>query len=327
MTSPESGRVTDVAKDEGGGDGPDPMQLGQGGARSGDGDRDTALQPGDVSVEAADVADVLACQTLAFDGDEVVGAHATQDHAGVLGAEAHRRPAGQELPEQHVQSTHRLGARRGQCLMAVGEHAHHRAVLVGGHSTQPAVAQPGDGGGQRVVGVVLGGLGRAEQPDPRRQGGWDVDDVLAGGNQLLGQQTAEAGSRLDRPGSLHAERLGPRQEPLGLASVGGDGEPGDGMFVAVDGDGGVGRLVRVDPDGHGHGGASCWSWWDATTGTPDEGLHASFEPRRDRAPTGWRFVHRPTRPASGRHFKSQPIETRGRYEQKLNARLDLPSGT
>ncbi len=66
---------------------------------------------------------------------------------------------------------------------------------------------------------------------------------------------------------------------------------------------------------------------DATTGTPDEGLHASFEPRRDRAPTGWRFVQRPTRPASGRHFKSQPIETRGRYEQTLNARPNLPSGT
>lgn len=45
----------------------------------------------------------------------------------------------------------------------------------------------------------------------------------------MGQQTAEAGSRLDRPGSLDAERLGPRQEPLSLASVGGDGESGDGM--------------------------------------------------------------------------------------------------
>ncbi len=236
-TAAEPGGITDVADDEGGGDGADSVELGQRGARSGDGNGDTGLQPGDVTVEAADVAKVLACQTLAFQDDEVVDAHAAQNHPGTLGAEPHRRPAGHHLPEQHVESTHRLGPRRNQRLVAVGEHAHHRGVLVGGHRSQPAVAQPGDGGGEGVVGVVLGGLGRAEQPYPRRQRGWDVDDVLAGRNQLLGQQTSEAGGGLDRPGPLDAERLGPRQQPLGLAPVGGDGEPSDGVFVAVDGDG------------------------------------------------------------------------------------------
>ena len=97
MTSPESGRVTDVAKDEGGGDGPDSMQLGQGGARGDHGVGDAGFHRSDVTVEAADVAKVLACQTLAFDGDDVVGTHATQDHAGTLGAEPHRRPTRQEL--------------------------------------------------------------------------------------------------------------------------------------------------------------------------------------------------------------------------------------
>jgi hypothetical protein len=49
-------------------------------------------------------------------------------------------------------------------------------------------------------------------------------------------------------------------------------------------------------------------------------LLASFEPRRDRTPAGWRFVRKPTRHASSRQFESQPTETRGRYEHTLNAR-------
>jgi hypothetical protein len=55
-------------------------------------------------------------------------------------------------------------------------------------------------------------------------------------------------------------------------------------------------------------------------------LLASFEPRRDRTPAGWRFIRKPTRHASSRQFESQPTETRGRYEHTLNARPDPPSG-
>jgi hypothetical protein len=55
-------------------------------------------------------------------------------------------------------------------------------------------------------------------------------------------------------------------------------------------------------------------------------LLASFEPRRDRTSTGWRFVRKPTRHASSRQFESQPTETPGRYEPTLNARPNPPSG-
>jgi hypothetical protein len=37
--------------------------------------------------------------------------------------------------------------------------------------------------------------------------------VLAGGDQLLGQQSAETGSGLDRPHPIRVERFGPREEP------------------------------------------------------------------------------------------------------------------
>jgi hypothetical protein len=56
-------------------------------------------------------------------------------------------------------------------------------------------------------------------------------------------------------------------------------------------------------------------------------LLASFEPRRDRTSTGWRFVQKPTRHASSRQFESQPTETPGRYEPTLNARPNPPSGS
>src|SRR4029450_13018302 len=55
-------------------------------------------------------------------------------------------------------------------------------------------------------------------------------------------------------------------------------------------------------------------------------LLASFEPRRDRTPAGWRFVQKPTRHASSRQFESQPTKTPGRYEPTLNARPNPPSG-
>jgi hypothetical protein len=56
-------------------------------------------------------------------------------------------------------------------------------------------------------------------------------------------------------------------------------------------------------------------------------LLASFEPRRDRTSTGWRFARKPTRHASSRQFESQPAEARGRYEPTLHARPHPPSGS
>ena len=86
--------------------------------------------------------------------------------------------------------------------------------------------------------------------DAKRRG--DVDDLLAGGEELLGQQVAEPAGGLDRPDPIAAiEALGPLQQ-LGHLLAGRTHEPlVEHPLRGVDRDRGVGPLVRVDAD-HDH---------------------------------------------------------------------------
>ena len=72
--------------------------------------------------------------------------------------------------------------------------------------------------------------------------------MFASRDQLLCQQSTEAGGRFDRPHPIGIEWLGPRQQPVSLMPIRRQREPCDLMFVAVNRDSCVGRLVRVDPD-------------------------------------------------------------------------------
>lgn len=190
------------------------------------------------------------------------------------------------------------------------------------------VAQGGDRGGQRVVGVILLRLARAEHPYSGRQRGRDVDDVLAGRDQLLCQQVAQAAGGLDGPTPLR-EHLGPLEELLALHACGPHLELAQGNFVVVDGDGRVGALVGIHADQHLHVVASPRpSDGVATAGTTDgDSALASFEPRRGRALAGGRFVAKP-HPKMSRHFKSPPARCPRRYGpgSTASARSE-PSGT
>jgi hypothetical protein len=80
-----------------------------------------------------------------------------------------------------------LGAGARQVAVAPGPQPHHGGVVLHTHCFGGWRAQRGDGHRQRVVGVVLVGRLGGEQPHPRRQLGLDVQDPLAGGDQLLGE--------------------------------------------------------------------------------------------------------------------------------------------
>ena len=97
------------------------------------------------------------------------------------------------------------------------------------------------------MGVGLVGGTRVEQARPRRERRRHVEDDLAGGNQLLGQQRARSRRCLDRPGA-RLEGRRPRQEPLALMAVGTDTQLGEQLLVAVQHCRGVGPLVGVDSD-------------------------------------------------------------------------------
>jgi hypothetical protein len=259
---------------------------------------------------------------LAFDARGPLRVDAAQQLGGPLRPKPAGRAAGDELSQRHMQPTGGRGAQRHPIVVAVDHHPGHRGVVLHPHRPQSAGPQPGDGRGQRVVGVVLARRGRAPQPDPRGQRRRHVDDLLTRLDERLGQQFAQPLSRFDRPGPLRAQRLRPRQPPRHLTPVSHQSHPRERPLVPVDRHRRVGRLVRVDTNDHRHRSPPRARVWASRRALRMQVLRASFEPHRDRTLAGWRFVRKPTRHASSRQFESQPTKTPGRYEHTLNARPD-----
>jgi hypothetical protein len=69
-------------------------------------------------------------------------------------------------------------------------------MIVGPDLTAGSRAQRRDRDGPGVVGVVLADVPGGQQPDPRPQLGLHVHHALAGGDELLGQQAAQAGTSI-----------------------------------------------------------------------------------------------------------------------------------
>ena len=137
-----------------------------------------------------------------------------------------------------MQATHRSGALAGEVVTTIGQHAQDDGLVVGHHGIQASVAERGDRSGQGVIGVVLLRAPGAEHPHACRQGRWHVDDVLAGGDELLGQQAAQAPGGLDGPPPLR-EALGPRQQLVALSARGLHPDGAKRYFIVVDGHGRV----------------------------------------------------------------------------------------
>ena len=104
-----------------------------------------------------------------------------------------------------------LGPQTAQVVVALGEQSHDLGVVGRLDAVKTTRAQGGNGNRERIVGIVLLRTPRAEHPDPRGQGGWDVEDNFAGIDELLGQQITETTGGLDGPGAL-GEGLGPGQQ-------------------------------------------------------------------------------------------------------------------
>lgn len=115
-------------------------------------------------------------------------------------------------------------------------------------------AQPGHAGADQRDGVGVGGIGLAalaggEHPRPGGQLRWDVDDLLAVGEQPVGDVPADALAALDRPDPV---RLLAGVLPHRRVAVAVGVEPAaadDGLVAGHDLDRGR-ALVRVHPDDH-----------------------------------------------------------------------------
>ncbi len=115
-----------------------------------------------------------------------------------------------QLSEQGVETTGRPVAGSPQVVVALGQEAQHLDVVASLDGGQLRGSKCGHRHRVGVVGIVLVGPPAAQHPDPGGQSGGHVEDLLAGGNQLLREQVAKPTGRLDDPGAL-VERTSPAE--------------------------------------------------------------------------------------------------------------------
>ena len=198
----EPADVADVAGALGGEHVADPGEVGQGGAAGGDGGYAAAPVLREGTVEAPHVGEEVSGHLLAFGFDAVSGAHFGEQSCGGLGAELGWSAAGDQVAQVSVQPVDHAAPLPGQLVAPIRQQPQHAVVIVRADSREIG-SLGGDDRDRAGVDVVgLAAVARVEGPHPRRQGRGHVDDVLADGDELLGQQLAQAASALDRPAAL-----------------------------------------------------------------------------------------------------------------------------
>ena len=151
------------------------------------------------------------------------------------------------MAQHRVQPTDHPSALRDQLVMAFGEQAQHRAVVLDLDDPQPRMAQRHDRGGAGVVAVGLVAALGGEDPDPSRELGRHIDDVFTSGDELLGQQRTDPGRTFDRP-TTRFEPCRERQEPVALLTISADPDLIDHGLGRVEDRCHVRTLVGIDPD-------------------------------------------------------------------------------
>jgi hypothetical protein len=107
---------------------------------------------------------------------------------------------------------------RDQVVVTLREQAQHRRVILECDDPQFRVSQRHDRSGSSVVRVGLVAARVVEEPHPRREGRRHVEDLLAGGDELLCQQRAGAGRAFDSP-TPRFEARGERQRSISLRTI------------------------------------------------------------------------------------------------------------
>jgi len=213
-----------------------------------------------------------------------------------------------------------------QVMVAPGPHLEHGRVILGPHHAAGRRAQRRDRDGPGVAGVVLARRPGRQQPHPGTQLRLHVQDMPARGDELPGQQVAQAGGALDCPGPFRPGR-GPRHEPLGLRCRGTHPQLAQRLPGRADRHRGVRCLVRIDTDHH-----CCHQSLlrhpargeRTAAGMPDSGstgVRASCEPRHgETRGAGRSFV---SQAVTGRQAVTEPAPRASRrYGQTANAYAD-----
>ena len=106
---------------------------------------------------------------------------------------------GDQVAEHGVQPAGDLVTQPRQVTVPLSPHVQHRRVVPGHHRPRCLEPQRRDRHRQRIVRVVLICVTSLQQPHPGRQLRLNVQDPLAGGDELPVQQPAQASSTLHSP--------------------------------------------------------------------------------------------------------------------------------
>ena len=257
-------------------------------AATGGGAASAVLREG--AVEAPHVDEEVAGHLLALGLDAVCGTDLSEQGGGRLGVELGGRSAGDQVAQVSVQPVDRAAPFAGQLVAAVRQQPQHATVIIRGDAGKIGALSGDERDRAGVDAVGLAAVSRLEGPHPRREGRGHIDDVLAGGDELLGQQLAQAAGAFDAPAALGPLRR-PAQQLLRCRAGCSQSDRGRLDGPGTDRGRGVGSLVRVDTDDHSH-------WPLLLRGCPTTGfcggqpefrkrMHASIEPRRSgRRPAG-----------------------------------------
>ena len=98
--------------------------------------------------------------------------------------------AGDQLGQQPLEPVHGLDPQPGQLVAPVGEHPQCLELTVPGQHAQVLGADRDDRDGVGVAGIGLAVVTGVEEPDPGRELGRDIDDVLARLEESLRQWTS-----------------------------------------------------------------------------------------------------------------------------------------
>ena len=108
----------------------------------------------------------------------------------------------EQFGQQRLEPVDGLDPTPGQRFTAVGQHPQRLELAVELQHPQAAGADRDDRDRVRVAGVGLAVVAGVEEPDPGRELGRHIDDVLAVLEQPLRQRPAGAVGALDRPDPL-----------------------------------------------------------------------------------------------------------------------------
>jgi hypothetical protein len=152
-----------------------------------------------------------------------------------------------QVAEQHVEAVDPAGVLGDQVLAALGEQTHDRGVVLDLDAVEAPVVQCNGGDREGVGDVSLARTARSQQAGSRRQLRGDIENLLASGDELLGDTPSESGGALDSP--LPRRPLGcPGEQRRRSGLVHDEPDRPMGLAVGLDRDGGQGALVGVDAD-------------------------------------------------------------------------------